>query len=279
MTSFDDAVVLITGAARGQGRNHAVEFARRGARIIAIDACAQLDTVTYPMSTPDDLDETVRLVEQEGGKIEPFVADVRDYEQLDAAITTGVQRLGGLDIVVANAGVVSVAPTLQLEPQAWRDVIDTNLSGVWYTVKVAAPHIIESRDNGAIVVIGSTSSVKAVNGLAHYTAAKHGLVGLTETFAIEFAEHGIRSNLVLPTNTDTPMLVNDTVLKLFLPHIDKPTRQDATAEGSGFRAATQLGVPWVDPADITEAVLFLASSAARHITGITLPVDAGYLLK
>jgi NAD(P)-dependent dehydrogenase (short-subunit alcohol dehydrogenase family) len=231
------------------------------------------------MSTPDDLAETVRLVEKEDRRIVAIEADVRDPEAMVAAAADGVAEFGRLDVVVANAGIVSVQPGLDMDVQTWRDVIDINLSGVWFTVRATAPHMIAGSRGGAIVVTGSTSSIKAVNGLAHYTAAKHGLVGLMKTFAVELSEHKIRANLVLPTNTDTAMLVNDTILKLFLPDIESPAREDAMAEGSGFRAATQLGVPWMDVSDISAAVLFLASDAARHITGISLPVDGGFLLK
>lgn len=230
------------------------------------------------MSTSSDLAETARRVELEGGDILTIEADVRDADAMVRAADAGVSRFGRIDIVIANAGIVSVTPTLDMDTDTWRDVLDTNLSGVFFTVKAAVPHIIEA-GGGSIAVIGSTSSVKAVNGLAHYTSAKHGLVGLTETFAIEFAQYRVRANLILPTNTDTPMLVNDTVLKLFMPHLDHPSREDAMADDSGFRASTQLGVPWVDVADVSAAVLFLSSEQARHITGITVPVDAGYLLK
>lgn len=279
MNSMQDKVVLITGAARGQGRNHAIRLAEQGADIIAIDLCQQIDSVDYPMSTRDDLAQTTRLVEQRDRRIVAMEADVRDAEALTTAVERGVAELGRLDSVVANAGIVSVGPSLEMPEQTWRDVIDVNLTGVWQTVKAAAPHVIAGGRGGSVIITGSTSSVKAVQGLAHYTSAKHALVGLMKTFAVELAEHRIRANLVLPTNTDTPMLVNDSILKLFLPDKTTPTRGDAMAEGSGFRAVSLLDVPWMDADDITGAVVYLASDAARYVTGVVLPVDGGFLLR
>lgn len=239
-----DKVVLITGAARGQGRNHAV-------------LCRQVPSVGYPMSEPADLEETAKLVEARDRRIVAVEADIRDPEALGAAISRGVAELGRLDVVVANAGIVSIAPSLDMTEDTWRDVVDINLTGVWRTVKLAAPHIIAGRRGGSVIITGSTCSVKAVPGLAHYTSAKHGLVGLMKTFAVELAEHAIHANLVLPTNTDTPMLVNDQILQLLLARAGAPHAR--TRDGGG------IGIPRGDPAGRA------MDGVRRHHRGRVLP--------
>jgi (+)-trans-carveol dehydrogenase len=265
-------VAFITGAARGQGRSHAVRLAEEGADIIAVDICAQIGSVPYEMATPADLAETVTEVEALDRRIVAAQADVRDYAALKAALDDGVTRLGGLDIVSANAGIASFAPAAGLDEATWQDMIDVNLTGVWHAAKAAVPHLIAGGRGGSIVLTSSTAGLAALPNMAHYVAAKHGVVGLMRTLALELAPHSIRVNSVHPTAVNTPMVQNEPAMRVFLPGVANPTAgQYAEAMG----ALNALPVPWVEPRDVSNAVLFLASDEARYITGATLPVDAG----
>ena len=265
-------VGFITGAARGQGRSHAVRLAEEGADIIAVDICAQIGSVPYEMATPADLAETVREVESLDRRIVAAEADVRDYAALKAALDDGVAQLGGLDIVSANAGIASFAPAADLEEATWQDMIDVNLTGVWHAAKAAIPHLIAGGRGGSIVLTSSTAGLVALPNMAHYVAAKHGVVGLMRTLALELAPHSIRVNSVHPTGVNTPMVQNEPTMRVFLPGVENPTaEQYAKAMG----ALNALPIPWVEPRDVSNAVLFLASDEARYITGVTLPVDAG----
>jgi (+)-trans-carveol dehydrogenase len=269
-------VAFITGAARGQGRGHAVRLAEEGADIIAVDLCADMDNVPYPLGTAEDLAETVSQVEALGRRIVARQADVRDFAALRAAVDDGVAQLGRLDIVCANAGVNKPSPAQDMDEQVWLDVVDVNLSGVWRTCKAAIPHMIDGGRGGAIVLTSSAAGLKAYANIAHYTAAKHGVVGLTKTLAQELAPHRIRVNTVNPTQVDTPMIMNEPMFKLFCPDLDDPTRADFAPVSQAMNA---LPIPWVDARDVSNAVLFLASDEARYITGVALPVDAGVLIK
>src|SRR5216683_2575919 len=269
-------VAFITGAARGQGRSHAVRLAQEGADIIAFDLCDQVDSVPYQMATPEDLADTVKQVEALDRRIVAAKADVRDYGALKKALDDGVAQLGRLDIVSANAGISSVGPADLLPEQTWRDMIDTNLTGVWHTAKAAIPHLIAGGRGGSIVLTSSAAGLMAIPNMAHYVSAKHGVVGLMRTLALELAPHYIRVNSVHPTGVDTPMVQNDASMRLFLPNVDNPTAEQY-AEVMGSLNA--LPIPWVEPRDISNAVLFLASDEARYITGVTLPVDAGSVTK
>jgi (+)-trans-carveol dehydrogenase len=265
-------VAFITGAARGQGRSHAVRLAEEGADIIALDICAQIGSVPYEMATPADLAETVREVEALDRRIVAAQADVRDYAALKAVLDDGVAQLGGLDIVSANAGIASFAPAADLDEATWHDMIDVNLTGVWHAAKAAIPHLIAGGRGGSIVLTSSTAGLAALRNMAHYVAAKHGVVGLMRTLALELAPHSIRVNSVHPTAVNTPMVQNEPAMRVFLPGVANPTAgQYAEAMG----ALNALPVPWVEPRDVSNAVLFLASDEARYITGATLPVDAG----
>ncbi len=268
-------VAFITGAARGQGRGHAVRLAEEGADIIAVDICRQVDTVPYPMATPEDLAETVKEVEALGRRIVAVEADVRDHDALKDAVDRGVAELGRLDIVVANAGISSMAPTEEMSVRTWRDVIDINLTGVWLTAKVAIPHL-KAAGGGSIIITSSVAGLKAHPNVAHYVAAKHGVVGLMRSLALELAPYHIRVNSIHPTQVDTPMIMNEPTYRLFLPDMENPTREDFAPVSQAMHA---LPTPWVDPVDISNAVLFLASDEARYITGVTLPVDAGAVIK
>jgi (+)-trans-carveol dehydrogenase len=268
-------VAFITGAARGQGRSHAITLAREGADIIAVDLCAQVGSVPYPMATPEDLAETAKEVEALDRRVVAAQADVRDYDALKQALDDGVAQLGRLDIVSGNAGISSYGPAAELPEQTWQDMIDINLTGYWHAVKAAIPHL-RAGGGGSIILTSSYAGLKAYLNTAHYTAAKHGVVGLMRTLALELAPDFIRVNSVHPTMVNTPMVMNPPTYRLFRPDLENPTADDATGV---LRALNALPIPWVEPVDISNAVLWLASDESRYVTGITLPVDAGALLK
>ena len=276
MPALAGKVALITGAARGQGRSHAVRLAAEGADIIAIDICAQIESVPYPLARPADLERTAAEVRALGRRIVTARADVRSQAELRAAVDAAVGELGRLDIVCANAGIHSSAPAHELPEQAWQDLIDVNLTGVWLTCKVAVPHIIAGGRGGVVIVTASVAGHKPYATISHYVAAKHGLIGLTKTLAQELAPHGIRVNAISPTQVDTDMIQNDMIYRQFVPDAERPTREQF-AEAS--QATNLLPVPWVEPSDVSDAVAFLAGDGARFITGASLPVDAGVLAK
>jgi (+)-trans-carveol dehydrogenase len=271
-TRVADKVALITGAARGQGRSHAVRLAEEGADIIGTDICGQLDSVPYPMATADDLEETRSLVEQLGRRMVCTQVDVRDAAALRAAVATGVAALGRLDIVVANAGIWSHERAERIPEPMWQDMIDVNLTGVFNTCQAALPHLLQAARGGSIVLISSTAGLRGSANNVHYAAAKHGVVGVMRSLAAELAPHHIRVNAVHPTTVDTDMVRNDAILKLFRPSIDSPTVDDAMP---AFQTLNMLPIPWVESIDISNAVLFLASDESRYITSVSLPVDAG----
>ena len=278
MGRVEGKVAFITGAARGQGRSHAIRLAQEGADIIAVDLAAQVDSVPYPMATPDDLAQTVKEVEALDRRIIATQADVRDYGALKKALDDGVAELGRLDIVSANAGIFSFGRTEDLPEQTWQDMIDTNLTGVWHAAKAAIPHLRAGGRGGSIILTSSTAGLKALENTGHYNSAKHGVVGLMRTLALELAPDMIRVNSVHPTSVDTGMVQNAPTYALFAPDLPE---QDRTRErlAERFQALNALPIPWVEPADISNAVLWLASDESRYVTGVTLPVDAGSLLK
>jgi SDR family mycofactocin-dependent oxidoreductase len=272
-------VAFITGAARGQGRSHALRLAEEGADIIAVDIAEDIASVRrfYPGATEADLAETVKEVEALDRRIVATKADVRDYAALKTALDEGVAQLGHLDIVSANAGIFIFGEQTHLVSEGdWQDVIDINLTGVWHTAKAAVPHLIEQGTGGSIIITSSAAGLKGTPNVAQYTASKHAVVGLMRTLALELAPHMIRVNSVHPTGVDTIMIQNDATRKLFLPGVADPTREQAA---EAFQATNVLPVPWVEPRDISNAVLWLASDEARYVTGVTLPVDAGYTIR
>jgi SDR family mycofactocin-dependent oxidoreductase len=269
-------VAFITGAARGQGRSHAIRLAQEGADIIAVDISAQVGSVPYPMATPEDLAETIKEVEALDRRIVAAQADVRDFGGLKEALDDGVAQLGRLDIVCSNAGISSFGKAHELDETTWRDVIDINLTGMWHTCKAAIPHLVASGRGGSIVITSSDAGLKAYPNLAHYVSAKHGVVGLMRTLALELAPHFIRVNSLHPSTVDTDMIQNEATYRLFRPDLGDPGAQELADAG---RAINALPIPWLEPVDISNAVLFLASNKARYITGVTLPVDAGFLVK
>jgi len=264
-------VAFITGAARGQGRAHAVRLAEEGADVIAIDVCQDIATVPFPGPTEADLQETVKAVEALDRRIVAQQADVRDLGALQRVVDEGLSQFGRIDVVCANAGIGSYAPALELTEEQWQDVVDINLTGVWKTVKAAVPSMVERGEGGSVVLTSSTAGVIAFPNLAHYTAAKHGVVGLMRALAVELAPHRIRVNSVHPTTVDTPMVQNPSSYELFT------GRQDLSREEAeqAFRPLNALPVPWVEAVDISNAVLYLASDESRYVTGTTMLIDAG----
>ncbi|HXP58532.1 MAG TPA: mycofactocin-coupled SDR family oxidoreductase [Streptosporangiaceae bacterium] len=271
-------VAFVTGAARGQGRSHAIRLAEEGADIIAVDLAAQVDSVPYAMSTPDDLAQTVKEVEALDRRIVASQADVRDYGALKAAVDDGVAQLGRLDIVAANAGIFSFGKADVLEEQTWQDMIDVNLTGVWHAAKAAIPHIRAGGHGGSIVLTSSTAGLMPFENMAHYTAAKHGVVGLMRTLALELAPDFIRVNSVHPTSVNTDMIQNAATYELFAPDLT-PEQRTKEVLGERFQTLNALPIKWVEPRDISNAVLWLASDESRYVTGVTLPIDAGSLIK
>jgi SDR family mycofactocin-dependent oxidoreductase len=273
-------VVLITGAARGQGRSHALRLAEEGADIIAVDICRQIESNPYPLATEEDLAETARLVEKADRRIVTRVADVRQRGELAAAVADGIAELGHLDVVVANAGILPMAMG-DPDPMDFVDAVDVDLVGVMNTVAAALPHL---PDRGAIVITGSTAAMMPNTtdnpmmgpGSAGYGWAKRILIGYTEQLALQLAPRFIRVNAVHPTNVDTHLLHNDGIYAMFRPDLEHPTRADVEPAFTMFQA---MPIPYVEPVDISNTVLFLASDEARYVTGQQVRVDAGSLLK
>jgi SDR family mycofactocin-dependent oxidoreductase len=273
-------VAFVTGAARGQGRSHAVRLAEEGADIIAVDLCRDIESIQYPMSTPEDLRETARLVEKQGRRIVAVEADVREPAQLKAAVERGIDELGHLDIVVAQAGIAGMRGEPQL--QAWIDVIGTNLVGVINAIHAGLPHLGEG---GSIIATGSVAALMIVRpmpqvgidpGGVAYMVAKQSLSHFVHELATNLAPRSIRANVVHPTNVNTPMLQSGPMYRSFRPDLENPTREDAEA---AFPAQQAMPIPYVEPVDISNAVLYLASDEARYVTGMQLRVDAGGYLK
>jgi SDR family mycofactocin-dependent oxidoreductase len=270
MGSLDGKVAFITGAARGQGRAHALRLAADGADIIAVDLCDQIASVPYPLADAEDLAATVKLVEESGARIVARQADVRDQSALSSALQAGLDELGRLDIVVANAGIAPMAAA-----DGWRDVIDVNLTGVYHTIEAAIPAITAHGEGGSIVLISSAAGLAGIGshdaGAIGYTAAKHGLVGLMRVYANLLAPQSIRVNSVHPAGVDTPM-INNEYIRGWLADLIAQT-------GSPPDMGNALPVQVLQVEDVANAVAWLVSDAARYITGITLPVDAGFINK
>jgi (+)-trans-carveol dehydrogenase len=269
-------VALVTGAARSQGRSHAVRLAQEGADIIGLDLCSELDTVPYGLSTEKDLMETVAEVEALDRRMVAIQADVRDFEAMRTAVDDGVAQLGRLDIVSANAGISSIGRLEALDERTWQDVLDVDLTGVWHTAKASIPHL-RLAGGGSIIMTNSTAGLRGLRNIGHYAAAKHGLVGLMRSLALELGSDHIRVNSVHPGCVDTVMIHNDSFYELFAPDLEESAR---TREAVGQRTGSlnALPVPWVEAIDISNALLWLASDESRYVTGVSLPVDAGRML-
>ena len=276
---MEGKVAFITGAARGQGRSHAIRLAEEGADIIAIDLCESIPSIEryYPGATEEDLAETVRQVEALDRRIIASKADVRDYEGLKSALDAGVAELGHVDVVSANAGIFAFGDQTQdVAEQDWQDVVDVNQTGVWHTAKAVIPHLIEQGTGGSIIITSSAAGLKGTPNVAAYTASKHAVVGIMRTLALELAPHRIRVNTVHPTGVATQMIQNEATYRLFMPDVEHPTKEQAEPI---FTSTNALPVPWVEAIDISNAVLFLASDEARYVTGTELKVDAGFTIK
>ncbi|MPV35740.1 mycofactocin-coupled SDR family oxidoreductase [Georgenia subflava] len=276
MARLDGKVAFITGAARGMGRAHAVRLAQEGADIIAVDLARDEPSIDYRQGTPEDLAETVALVEAEGRRIVARTADVRDQAALETAVADGVAELGGIDVLVSNAGISNQTPALDLTDQQWQDILSVNLVGAWHAVKAVVPGMIERGRGGSVVIISSTAGLIGAPNQAHYTASKHGLQGLMGTLANELGQHSIRVNTVNPGMVNTEMAMNERLLKAYIPDVENPTPDDVARVFGGLAL---LPTAWVEPEDVSNAVLWLASEESRFVTGISVPVDAGLLAK
>jgi (+)-trans-carveol dehydrogenase len=270
MGRLDGKVALITGGARGQGRSHAVTLAREGARIVVTDICETVSTVVYQMATPADLEETVRLVEELDQRCVAIKADVRSSEQMNAAVERAVSEFGRIDIVVANAGIATAQGWDAVDDEVWEETVETNLTGVWRSIRPAIPHMIKA-GGGSIIITSSAAALRGYVSLLPYSAAKAGVYGLMKTLSVELGQHSIRVNTISPGATATPMYHSQVMIDLFVGH------ENGTLEEMEFPSAATLllPIPWLEPQDQSNAVLFLASDEARYITGVNLPVDAG----
>jgi (+)-trans-carveol dehydrogenase len=276
MGKVDGKVAFITGAARGQGRSHAVRLAEEGADIIAVDICADVATVGYPLGTVEELEETAELVRATGRSAVTCVADVRSQQELDAAVRAGLAGFESIDIVSANAGIVSYGTVCEMTDDTWQDTIDINLTGVWRTIKATAPSMIAAGRGGSIIITSSTGGLKGFPNVSHYSTAKHGLTGLMKSAAAELGAHGIRVNTLNPTNVNTLMFHNPTTYGSYRADVGDPSMDDV-AEAA--RLNNVLGIPWTEPIDVSNALLWLASDESRYVTGVVLPVDAGATLR
>jgi (+)-trans-carveol dehydrogenase len=275
MGRVDNKVAFITGAARGQGRAHAIRLAEEGADIIAVDIAAPVEQLSGRPATAEDLALTVKEVEARDRRIISCQADVRSQDALNAAVEAGLREFGKIDIVVANAGGINYGPLAEVEEAQWQTLLDVNLTGVWHTAKATIPALVESAPGSALVLTASVGALKGAAGSGAYISTKHGVIGLMRTLAIELAPQGVRVNAVAPGNVNTEMLVNQDTMRRFLPNVKEPTVEQFAEVAKLFHT---MDVSWVDPRDISNAVLFLASDEARYVTGVALPVDAGALL-
>ena len=278
MGLVDGKVALVTGAGRGQGRSHALRLASEGADVIAVDiGPGRVETISYDLASEEDLDSTVKDIESMGRRAVKAVADVRSLPDLQAAVNAGLSQLGKIDIVCANAGIGSWAVSWEMTEQQWKDMIDINLTGVFNATRAALPSMVERGEGGSLVLTSSTAGLRAYANTAHYTAAKHGVIGLMKVLAQEVGPHRIRVNSVCPTTVRTPLVINDSTFQLFTPHLENPTEDDVREP---FESLNILpGVAWIEPEDVSDAVVFLCSDAAKYITGVALPIDAGNIVK
>jgi SDR family mycofactocin-dependent oxidoreductase len=276
MGRLDGKVVAITGAARGMGRAHAVTVAREGADVLVCDLDQQLENVAYPLAKRSDLEETARQVREFGRRVVSMPVDVRSEDQLRAWIERGLAELGRVDVMVANAGVTGYAAAHELDEATWDLILDVNLKGAWLSAKVVIPQMIERAEGGSIIFISSGLGLKGLPEASHYAAAKHGVVGLMRSLALELAPHWIRCNTVHPAGTNTPMAHNQMHYARFSGGNEDAQLDDVIEV---YRSIAALPIPWTEPEDIANAVLWLASDEGRYVTGICLPVDAGWAAK
>lgn len=271
MTSLSGKVAFVTGVARGQGRSHALALAAEGADVIGVDICDDINTVEYPLATEADLDETAKLVEAQGRRAYLRRADIRDYDALKAVVDEGVAALGGLDVVVANAGIITYGHGRPFE--RFRDGIDVNLIGTWHTLEASVPHLVQQGRGGSIIITSSTTGLSGrtseiTAGARSYVASKHAVIGLMRSYALALGQHRIRVNTVNPTGVNTTMVTFDGGASIH-----------ERAEELPWDMSNTIPVPVIEPEDVSAAVVWLASDATRYVTGVVLPVDAGYGLK
>ena len=277
MGRLDGKVVLISGVARSQGRSHALRFAEEGADVIGFDVLDEIKGSASGPATQADMDETVRQVEALDRRIIATKADVRDWAGVKAAVDDGVPQLGRLDVVLGNAGVFT-APSLaeDMEDDIFMDTLNINVAGVWRTAKAAIPHLKNNANGGSIIMTSSVAGLSGIANFAHYVASKHALVGLMRTLALELAPSQIRVNTVHPGTVNTVMVMNDVLARVFRPDLENPTADDVIAVAQQMNP---MGADMLEPYDISNAMVFLASDEARYITGVTLPVDAGSMVQ
>jgi SDR family mycofactocin-dependent oxidoreductase len=275
MARLTGKVAFVTGAARGQGRSHALRLAAEGADIIAVDICTDIGSVDYPLGSSAELAETAQLVEKLDRRIVARQADVRDYATLESVLAEGVAELGRLDVVVANAGILSYGPASELSTTTWQDMIDVNLTGVYHTARAGIPHLRAGGNGGSIVLTSSILGIRAMPNVAHYVAAKAGVIGLMRSLALELGPHSIRVNTVNPSIVDTDMVHNPSTYSLFVPHIPNPSREQAAEV---FASMNALPTPWAQSEDVSNAVAFLASDESRFVTGQEFKIDSGFAL-
>jgi SDR family mycofactocin-dependent oxidoreductase len=274
MGTLDGKVALVTGGARGQGRSHALTFAREGADVVICDLLEDVDSTPYPLATPADLESTRKEIEALDRRVLAERVDVREQSQIDALVEQTIAELGGLDIVVANAGIWSRAPLWELTEEAWGDMLDINLTGVWRTTKAVAPHLIE-RGEGSIVMISSANGLEGGPNYAHYVAAKHGVVGLMRAAALELGPHGIRCNAICPGVIDTPQNDWQGAYDMMAGH-PGGTPEDRRLGAAHWSILKGRGL--LPAAAVSNAILFLVSDAGRDLTGLALPVDGGHMV-
>jgi SDR family mycofactocin-dependent oxidoreductase len=275
--SLEGRVAFVTGAGRGQGRAHAIRLANEGADIIAIDICGPLPSITYPLASSEDLDETVRGVEAAGRKILARHVDIRDGAALRQVVAEGVEQFARLDILVANAGVLSWGRLWELSEEQWDTVIDVNLSGTWRTIRAAVPAMIEAGNGGSIIIVSSSAGLKATPGNGHYAASKHGLVALTNSLALEAGEFGIRVNSIHPYSIDTPMIEHEAMMEMFKEH---PSFLHSFApmpfhphDPGGRRHRNEF----MAPEEVSDVVAWLAGDGSATLSGVQIQVDRGAL--
>lgn len=274
MGQLDGKVAIVTGAARGQGRSHAIALAAEGASVVACDIAAQIDSVVFPMATPDELQETARLINAAGGDALAVTTDIRSTEQVQAMTDRAVEHFGSVDILVANAAICGSGPLDQITDAQWDDMIDVNLTGSFKCVRAVLPHM-KQQEYGRIVVTSSMTGRHGNANLSHYSASKFGVIGMVKSVALEVATMGITVNAMCPTSANTPMLHNDSNYQLFCPEMDNPTIDDVRPR---FASLNPMELPWLEPEAYTRAVMFLVTDPG-HISGATLEVGAGVSAK
>ena len=273
---LDGRTAIITGAARGQGRSHAIRLAELGAHLVLVDVCADLPQIPYRQPDLAQLNDTARVARAAGVEVRTVVADVRDAAAMSDAAMLAVDELGGIDIVVANAGVIQLKPATEIGPEDWAAIIGINLTGTWNTIAPTIAPMIDQGRGGTIIITSSAAGLKGPPNMAHYAASKSGVIGMMRSLSAELGPHSIRVNCIAPTTVDTEMVHWPEAYAVFRPDLESPGRDDVV---DIFTSLNVLPVPWIQPADVTEAVAFLAGDRSRYITGTVLPVDAGTLVK